>query len=310
MSLNNSVDGFDVKNTTTSRIKSNNKTILNVGINYRWLAFNLNFAPKIFQENIDDNIKGKTKSFGLGFSSNFNHFIQKMAYSRIKGYYLGNTRDFDPNWKTGDPYIQFPGLVYRSFSGQTAYKFNDNFSFNAITSQTERQLKSAGTFLPSVFYQYYIVNDRTPLPGQNASQKSKTLQVVFSPGYYHTFVAEHNFYATGGLNPGIGFSRTKLISRQPSGSMKTRLHGTVIQLESTLTLGYNSTRFFTGFTLQAATRGYTKSNANNVILDDKAKGTLFIGYRFNAPRRLTSAMEKAEKLAAEKLEELKTRKPE
>ena len=222
MSLGSKEDGFDIVNTSHYKIRSNNKTKLNAGISYRWLAFSLTFAPKVFSENADNKIKGETKSFGFGFSSNFNHIIQKVNYSRVKGYYLDNTNEFDPSWKNGNPYIKFPGLVFRSFSGQTAYKFNDNFSFNAINSQTEKQVKSAGTFLPSLSYQHYIINDQTPLTGQNSSQKSKTFEVVFSPGYYYTFVTTSNLYASAGINPGIGLSRTKLLTREPSGNSKKR----------------------------------------------------------------------------------------
>ena len=246
MSLGGKEDGFDIVNTSRYKIRSNNKTKLSAGINYRWLAFSLTFAPKVFSENADKKIKGETKSFGFGFSSNFNHIIQKVNYSRVKGYYLDNTNEFNPSWKNGDPYIQFPGLIFRSFSGQTAYKFNDNFSFNAINSQTESQLKSAGTFLPSLSYQHYIIKDQTPLTGQNSSQKSKTFEVVFSPGYYYTFVTPSNLYASAGINPGIGLSRTKLLTREPSGNSRTKYNGTVYQLESTFTFGYDTRRFFTG----------------------------------------------------------------
>lgn len=309
MSVNSKISGFDIKNTTTYRLRSNNKTALNVGINYRWLAFNLNFYPKFFKENDDNGIKGKTKSFGFGFASNFGKVVQKINYQRIKGYYLDNTSEHDPSWKSGDPYILFPDLVYKGLSGQTGYKFNDKFSFNAINSQTEKQLKSAGTFLPSFFYQYYIVNDRTPLTGTNSSQKSKTLQIVFAPGYYYTFVTNHNLYFSAGLNPGIGYSTTKLITRLPSENVKTHYHGTVYQLETNVTLGFDSERFFTGLQVTAGTRGYGQSDANNVVLEDKGTGIFFIGYRFNAPRKLKNTMEKVEKMAADKLDEMKKQQP-
>ena len=305
MSLGGKEDGFDMVNTSQYKIRSNSKTKLNAGINYRWLAFNLTFRPKFFNENVDNEIKGETKSFGIGFSSNFNHIIQKVNYSRIKGYYLDNTNQFDPSWKNGDAYIQFPGLVFRSLSGQTAYKFNNNFSFNAINSQTEKQLKSAGTFLPSLSYQHYTIKDPTPLTGQNNSQKSKTLEVIFSPGYYYTFVTTSNLYASAGINPGIGFSRTKLLTQEPSGNSRTKYHGTVYQLQTTFTFGYDSRRFFTGIQIMTGAHSYSQSDANNVILQEKNAGSFFICYRFNAPKKLTSTMEKAEKMAAEKLEDLK-----
>lgn len=305
MSLGSKEDGFDLENTSRYKIRSNNKTKLNAGINYRWLAFSLTFAPNLFNQNVDNSIKGETKSFGFGFSSNFHHIIQKINYSRVKGSYLDNTNAFDPTWKAGDPYIHLPGLIFRSFSGRTAYKFNNNFSFNAINSQTERQLKSAGTFLPSVSYANFVVKDPTSLPGQTSSQKSKTLQVVFSPGYYYTFVTPTHLYASAGVSPGIGFSRTKLLTRESSGDAGTIYKRTVYQLESVLTFGYDSRRFFTGIQITTGAYGHSHSKSDYAILPQRSSGSLFIGYRFNAPKKLTAAMDKAEKLAAGKLQELK-----
>lgn len=304
MSLGSKEEGFDLENTGRYKIRSNNKTKLNAGINYRWLAFSLTVAPNLFNEN-DNSIKGETKSFGFGFSSNFHHIIQKINYSREKGYYLDNTNAFDPTWKAGDPYIHLPGLIFRSFSGQTAYKFNDNFSFNAINSQTERQVKSAGTFLPSVSYENFVVKDPASLPGQTSSQKSKTLQVVFSSGYYYTFVTPTHLYASAGVSPGIGFSRTKLLTRESPGDAGTIYKRTIYQVESVLTFGYDSRRFFTGIQITTGAYGYSHSNSGYAVLPKRGSGSLFIGYRFNAPKKLTAAMDKAEKLAAGKLQEIK-----
>src|SRR5690242_11531514 len=305
MSLGSKEGGIDLENTSRYKIRSNNKTKLNAGINYRWLAFSLTFAPNLLNENVDNNIKGETKSFGFGLSSNFHHIIQKINYSRVKGFYLDNTDAFDPTWKAGDPYIHLPGLIFRSFSGQTAYKFNDNFSFNAINSQTERQVKSAGTFLPSVSYEHFVVKDPTPLPGQTSSQKSKTLEVVFSPGYYYTLVTPSHLYASAGVSPGIGFSRTKLLTPGSSGDAGTIYRQTICQVKSILTFGYDSRRFFTGIQITTGAYSYSHSNSDYAILPQRGSGSLFIGYRFNAPKKLTAGMDKAEKLATGKLQELK-----
>jgi hypothetical protein len=305
VSLGGKEGDFDLDDAKRYKIRSGNKAKLNAGINYRWLAFSLTFAPKLFNGDVDNNITGETKSFGFGFTSNFHHVIQKINYSRVKGYYLDNTNAFDPTWKAGDPFIHLPGLIFRSFSGQTAYKFNDNFSFNAINPQTERQLKSAGTFLPSVSYQHYVVKDPAPLPGKTSAQKSKTLEVIFSPGYYYTFVTPSNLYASVGINPGIGFSRTKLLTDESSGEARNIYNRTVYQLESILTFGYDSRRFFTGIQIKTGAYGYSHSNADYAILQHRGAGSFFIGYRFNTPKKLTAAMDKAQKLAADKLKELK-----
>jgi len=131
------------------------------------------------------------------------------------------------------------------------------------------------------------------------------LQVVFSPGYYYTFVTPTHLYASAGVSPGIGFSRTKLLTRESSGDAGTIYKRTVYQVESVLTFGYDSRRFFTGIQITTGAYGYSHSNSDYAILPQRSSGSLFIGYRFNAPKKLTAAMDKAEKLAAGKLQELK-----
>jgi len=159
--------------------------------------------------------------------------------------------------------------------------------------------------LPSVSYQHFVVKDPKPLPGQTSSQKSKKLEVVFSPGYYYTLVTPSNLYASAGVSPGIGFSRTKLLTPESSGDAKTIYKRTVYQVEGNFTFGYDSRRFFTGIQITTGAYGYSHSNGDYAILPQRGSGSLFIGYRFNAPKKLTAAMDKAEKLAADKLQELK-----
>ena len=95
------------------------------------------------------------------------------------------------------------------------------------------------------------------------------------------------------------------MTRESSADAGTIYKRTLYQVESILTFGYDSRRFFTGIQITTGAYSYSHSNADYAILPQRGSGSLFIGYRFNAPKKLTAAMDKAEKLAAGKLQELK-----
>jgi len=95
------------------------------------------------------------------------------------------------------------------------------------------------------------------------------------------------------------------LTPESSGDAKTIYKRTVYQVEGNFTFGYDSRRFFTGIQITTGAYGYSHSNGDYAILPQRGSGSLFIGYRFNAPKKLTAAMDKAEKLAADKLQELK-----
>ncbi|MEO7210032.1 MAG: DUF4421 family protein, partial [Chitinophagaceae bacterium] len=291
LSNSNDFKNFTVRNPTKYEIDPNDKSIVKLFINYRWLSVSISTAPNFLNADNNDLIKGTTTTTAFALNLNFTHWAQTFSYARIKGFYLDNTADFIPNWRKGiDPYIQFPDLVYTGFAGQTAYTFNKKFSFNALSAQTERQLKSAGTFRPSVSYNYDIVDNKILLTGQDSSQKSKTLQLLLSAGYYHTFVINKNFYFSAGLNPGIGIISTKFYNRQPQETIITRYLNILYHTEATIALGYNSERFFVGGQLTGATSSYDQHNISTSITTQGLTYQVFAGYRFGAPKFLKKVL--------------------
>jgi hypothetical protein len=215
----------------------------------------------------------------------------------VKGYYLANTGDYIPGFVEGtDPYTQFPDLEYKSFRGQTAYKFNSNFSFNALSVQTERQIKSAGTLMPVLSYNYYIVDDKTPLTGTITSQKSNNFETLLSLSYFYTFVFKNNFYLSGGAAAGAGMIFSKLFTRSSSASLTTNSHHGISRFEGFGAAGYDAKRFFVGGQIMLSTESYNqKGESTTVIVNDRLTYQLFTGYRFNAPKFLKSSLDKAEK---------------
>jgi len=295
LSLNNDIKGFHVYNTVNYNLEPNDKNILRLSASYRWLSVAFGMAPKFIAGNDDDALKGETKTTAFSLNFNFNHWMQSLAYNKVKGYYLANKSAYPVSWQEGeDPYIRFPDLVYNSYAGQTAYKFNKNFSFSALSTQTERQLKSAGTFMPALIYSYYIVDDKTKLTGLNASQKSNNLEMLLAAGYYYSCVISKQYYISAGVTPAVGFITTKLITRSADGDIVTQYTNPVYRLDAVCSLGYNGERFFTGAQFLISDEGYKQNKTINVIVSDHFTYQFFVGYRLKAPRFLKQGLSNAE----------------
>lgn len=299
LSLNNDVKGFKVNNTGnigSFEIKANDQNVLKLGINYRWLSFSISATPKFIPGNNDNTLKGNTKASSYAFAFNFDHWNQALSYTRVKGYYLNNTGDYNPGWvKDVDPFVQFPDLVYTSYYGHTAYKFNKNFSFNAVSAQTERQLKSAGTFMPVLSYNYYIIDDQTALTGQNSSQKQNNLEALLSLGYFYTYAMQKKLYISAGAVAGAGFIATKLLTRMPAQQITTHTTNPLFRFEGFLGVGYNAKRFFAGTQFVSSRVSYNQQKSSNVVVSNRLTYQIFAGYRFGAPKKVKEVMDKAEK---------------
>lgn len=277
-------------------LRPNASSVSRLSFNYRFLSFGFNFIPKFLPGNDDDDIRGKTKGGGFNFGLNFKRWINELSYSKTKGYYLENTADYDSDWKEGDPYIQFPELVYKNFQVSTGYKFNPNYSLNAVATQTERQLKSAGSFMPDLMVRYYIIDDQTPLTGTNSSQKSNNVEVMLGAGYYHTFVFAKNFYAALGLTPNAGMVFTKLTTRMPDETIETNSESFIFRLDGRAGAGYNGPRFFAGIYGRAHWASFQQEGVSVINHDNRITLQAFIGYRLNAPKWMRENVDKAEAL--------------
>lgn len=301
LSLNDNLETFVVTaGNTRFDLRPNNKTVAKLSFNYRFVSFNISATPKFLPGNSDNWQKGRSRFTNYSLNLNFDRWMQALSYSRSRGYYLENTRDYRSGWREGtDPYIQFPQLVYQSYQGQTACKFNKKFSFNAVSTQTERQLKSAGTFLPALSYRYYVVDDKTPLTPQNQTQKDRNIELLLTAGYFYNVVIKQRFYISGGIVPGAGFIFSTLYTRAQSETVVARYNNPVYKLETGIGLGYNGERFFTGAQLQASAIAYSRKNVSNVIQNDRAFYQLFVGYRFAAPKPLRLLLDKADEKRAE-----------
>jgi hypothetical protein len=207
--------------------------------------------------------------------------MQQLFFSKIKGYYVHNTADLVPEWKEGDPYEQIPSLQNIEIGGMTGYSFNENFSMNAVQSQSERQARSAGSLIPRISYRYYVVDKKAPVV--TSTQKSDNLELSVGAGYYYTFVLKRYWYIAAGAVPSAGIIFCKLTTRYLDENIYTHQQNTVFRADVHAGIGYNGRRFFAGLYAFGSDAWFKQGSSVVVTQNESFSAQLFIGYRLNAP---------------------------
>lgn len=275
-SITSSGDDYDIR--PNARIASR------ISAHYRFLSFSYGFYPGFIPGNNDDALKGHTKAMSYSLNLRRRHWMQSLSYTRIDGFYLDNTSDYESGWIEGtDSYILFPELRYEAFQGSTAYKINGRFSVNALISQTERQRMSAGSLIPILYYNYYIIDNRIQLTGSNSSQKSNNLETILALSYAHTVVLGESFYISAGLTPGAGMIFTTLLTRLPEGELTDKQRQPIYRLEAQAALGYDARRLFAGARIAASWARYEQEGSSAVVMNEQLAYQIYAGYRFDAP---------------------------
>ena len=247
-------------------LEPNKKTTLGLSVQYDIVAFSLGFAPSFFADN-KDNGNSKMTSFGLDLFPG--RFVQRLDYYYQRGISL--------NVDGGSVYLE--NLKTMKVGGSTAFVFNKRFSYRSIGLQNAKQLKSAGTFAPTLSYFYTEVNGKSQ---EGMGDKGYFVNVALTPTYYYNWVIAKDFIVSAGLGLGAG-------ATFPEGDNPKILS----QASALVGLGYNSERFFAGINSRAMASNHQASG--NVAMDDTINyATAFVGYRFDAPKFLVKEKEKIE----------------
>lgn len=285
LDLNSRSQQFVIRNPGLSLdLRPNVATQTDLSVNYRFLSFHLRYAADWLPGNGDDAEKGPTRVRGMGTSIILPHWFHDLSFQRTRGYYLANTSEFVAGWQPGDPYEQFPDLVVTSFEGTSGYSFNPGFSLRALTTQTERQVKSAGSFIPRAVYRYYIVDDRSPIqsPGRK-TQRSDNFELLIGAGYHYTFVWRESFFLSAGAQAGVGYIFSKLTTRDQTGSVTDHQSNPVGRFDVRLGMGYNGRKFFSGVVAQGDWASFKQADNESPIREYRTIYHFFVGYRFKSP---------------------------
>lgn len=292
LAVTNDLEAFTVSaQNFNPELFPNTATTFKLSVNHKFLSFSLKHAPDFIPGNHDDKQKGRTKNLGLSFGFVHPHWFASISYSRHKGYYINNSDEISDAWQSGDPYLQLPDMRVNSFEGSMGYSFNEHFSVRALTTQTERQIKSAGTFAPVFGYRLYFVNNLTEFSGQ----KTANVEFIVGAGYQYTFVTKKQFYASLGLTPGFGYIFTKLTTRGQLGSpddIITDSTSPIMRVDGRCALGYSGDKLFAGALLDLRTSSYKQERTTVVNTDSHVFYQIFVGIRTSAPKKLDQSLNK------------------
>ena len=248
-------------------------------VDYKWFAIGFGFTPNFLLTSKDQAEVSSSSSYTVSLNFFYSdRWRQELKYSYYRGFF---TDDIDAD---------FGNAELQGIEGSTYFIFNRNFSFRAHYAQTERQLKSAGSFIPRLKYVYSKMrpNNFSNQPNAASSQNTEPVDVIYSLdmiaqiGYMHTFVIKNKWFATVGLHPGLGYnySEYELVDDNSSNDI---FNAFTFALNGEVSIGYNAYRWFFGAT--GDFKNYNYSNSQNDAFNRNTNyGSLYLGYRFNDNR--------------------------
>lgn len=281
--INNDVKFFDLESRGTHYdIRPNNKTALKLAASYRDITFSLQFSPPFLANNNDSDLKGKTRNFNFSLAFNRPDWIHDINFFRTKGYFLNNSKAYV---QTPNTFIKFPEMVYRGVEGYSGFKFNRNFSLKAINTLSERQKGNAGSFIPAIYYSYYVLKN-VEFPENTISQKSNNFELAVSPGYYHTIILQHDYYFSIGLKPAMGLVTSKLKTYTEDGTTKDRDFSPLFRFDTQLAFGYNGDKYFAGVDLVTSSSSYKRNLSSSKTTKNSAFIRVFGGFRIHEIKKV------------------------
>lgn len=167
----------DLNNPIRLKYLPNGYFNLGAGVNFR--SFGLSLATKVPVFLNSELRHGKTRRFGIQSYIYSNKFSLDLLSSFLKGYYLNNSYEHLNSFSKEVDY-QRPDISTANIGVSLNYIFNNSrFSYKAAFSDTEKQLKNAGSLLAggSVF-SYQTRADSSLVPreiGAEYFQKSRQL---------------------------------------------------------------------------------------------------------------------------------------
>ena len=260
INTSNSFYIYDKNNEEHFKLEPNKTNYLGFSVLFRSLEIDYGFSPNFLSANKDNK---DSRLFTLNFRMFYNQWMQTIDFYNQKGFYI----------KDNSNTFELPGVKTLKIGGSTSYIFNKNFSFRAIGFQNEWQLKSAGSFIPRLYYYY----TKYKLEEDEISEKAYTYNIAIAPSYYYNLVVTKNLLFSLGGSAGIGVNHSNNLGSENITSALYEFTGRAV-------LSYNSDSFFGGINSNII---ILKQNADKTTrLDDEITYLEFyIGYRFKAPKK-------------------------
>ncbi|MBF03620.1 MAG: hypothetical protein CMP76_10020 [Flavobacterium sp.] len=284
-------DLFSLNDTEDNKkltLQSNTTFRLFISLDYKFIGGSIGFAPKFISDNNDEFLKGKSSYTNYKFRFFLGKWVQGIEFSKVRGFYVENSQDYIANWtENKDPYIQFPDLKYLTIGLNTSYVFNPKFSYRNILFQSEWQQKSAGSFIPTLYYDY----NRTSLQLESTKIAEDFFNIRLALGYYYTLVIQKKGFVSAYLAPAYGIRFSKNTNTSQNETTISKDTYSTQYLDGGLQLGYSSDHFIFGTHLNFSANAY-KEEGSKTISQGKSYLLFYVGYRFNPPKAVARLVDK------------------
>jgi hypothetical protein len=214
-----------------------------IGAGIKFKGFSFAYTFKLPQ----DERYGNTKFTDLAFGFQGRKFGFSVFYLNYKSLYIKNPEEI--NYYYYKNYPVRPDIKFTSLGFYTNFAFMRSFSVKAAFEQTERQKKTAGSFLFTINDRFTsLLNDSSFIPYslQNGFDKTNKIKSMYvntfklAPGAGYTFVLSKYFSITTMLLTGFGL-QMKFYNLDGKNKVGLRLP---FYINSKSAIGYNGEDVF------------------------------------------------------------------
>lgn len=255
------------------------------GIEYDKISFSIGWKSPVTEN--DEKSKGITKTFNLAFSLNGKKHRIETSYRSFTGFYDADLSKYGIQASDSSVNYQDPGMNITETRGKFFWFFNKKrrFSYAAAYSNSQRQLKSAGTFLLiSNLYGLTMHSDTgfIPVPAKPFYGDHRNLNgfrsigISLNPGFSYNLVLFKTIFAntTFSWGPELQFRKTKSMDGMEKNSVDLGMSA----LDFRGSLGYNGKYFYFYWFVMGDVNAFDPDKINLVKSMIYQGG--IIGYRF------------------------------
>ena len=256
-----SLEFEDKETEKTIVFKPNANSLLVPSLTYKGL-FGLDWTVGLswgFRQDIlqEDKIKfGESKYDDFRFKFTFESFLVEVYYSQFRGFYIEDSKGVDSTWDESQPNLQYQDMYARTAGGTFTWVYRpEKYTIAGIVNQTERQVKSGGSWLSGIAVNQTVFSNEKGLipvavrpqfgPGQNI-KKGKFSAFQINSGYGYTLGSK---WFVGGLTrigAGSQLREVQLLSGESSEGWDLSY-----KVDLFITGGYNGDKFFTVLKINA-----------------------------------------------------------
>lgn len=256
--------------------------LIGIGGAYKWFNFLAGITP-LYQPNSQLN---NTKQTDIQWNIYLKAISSDIRYQKFEGFYLNNSNDISnakelPHQK----YIR-PDLHVTSIGINLRYNFNsDKYSQKSVFSQTERQLKSAGSPTMGVRWNYLgIAGDSSFIPSlitppfvNFTINNAEIYDQGIGAGYSYSFV-KYNWFCNLTVMPWILYQVFKFNDLQANKTTKLTSFQYIVQTRGAI--GYHGEKDYCGLVFVSDQMRSRWRNAHDVNYNF-GNIKLFYARRFN-----------------------------